>query len=198
MKLKNFAIITLILFAFNTIAQNKVTDKGNEAFEKGYWNAAIENYKLALKKEKDNELKMLITYRTAIAYEKSRDYANAINWYLKVIKKGGAFLDKNPEAFLNIANSYKAIENFELAIDNYKTYNIALPNDPRGNLTLDALGNPIMDIYIRKVEKVDGNLRNVVIKTYPAVSQFWTYKTKDFLANPVYSRDYPPANNLEK
>ena len=75
---------------------------------------------------------------------------------------------------------------------------VQLPNDPRGNLTLDALGNPIMDIYIRKVEKVDGNLRNVVIKTYPAVSQFWTYKTKDFLANPVYSRDYPPANNLEK
>lgn len=132
MKLKNFAIITLILFTLNILAQNKVTEKGNEAFEKGYWNAAIENYKLALKKEKDNELKMLITYRTAIAYEKSRDYANAINWYLKVIKKGGAFLDKNPEAFLNIANSYKALENFELAIDNYKTYNIASPNDPRG------------------------------------------------------------------
>ena len=74
---------------------------------------------------------------------------------------------------------------------------VQLPNDPRGKVTLDALGNPIMDIYIRKVEKKDGKLSNVVIKTYPAVSQFWTYKTKDFLSNPVYSRDYPPANNLE-
>jgi branched-chain amino acid transport system substrate-binding protein len=54
-----------------------------------------------------------------------------------------------------------------------------------------------MDIYIRKVEKKDGKLSNVVIKTYPSVSQFWTYKTKDFLSNPVYSRDYPPATNLE-
>ena len=54
MKLKNFAIITLILFTLNLLAQNKVTEKGNEAFEKGYWNAAIENYKLALKKEKES------------------------------------------------------------------------------------------------------------------------------------------------
>jgi branched-chain amino acid transport system substrate-binding protein len=74
---------------------------------------------------------------------------------------------------------------------------VQLPNDPRGKVTLDALGNPIMDIYIRKVEKKDGKYSNVVLKTYPAVSQFWTYKTKDFLSNPVYSRDYPPANNLE-
>ena len=36
------------------------------------------------------------------------------------------------------------------------------------------------------------------IKTYPNVSQFWTYDPKQFLSNPVYSRDYPPATNLEK
>jgi branched-chain amino acid transport system substrate-binding protein len=36
-----------------------------------------------------------------------------------------------------------------------------------------------------------------VIKTYPDVSQFWTYPEKEFLANPVYTRDYPPAKNLE-
>jgi branched-chain amino acid transport system substrate-binding protein len=29
------------------------------------------------------------------------------------------------------------------------------------------------------------------------VSQFWTYKPEDFLKNPVYSRDWPPAKNLE-
>jgi branched-chain amino acid transport system substrate-binding protein len=56
----------------------------------------------------------------------------------------------------------------------------------------------VMDIYVRKVERVNGKLVNTVIKTYPAVSQFWTYSTRDFLAAPVYSRDYPPANNLEK
>lgn len=75
---------------------------------------------------------------------------------------------------------------------------VQVSNDPRGKITLDALGNPIMDIYIRKVERVNGKLTNTVLKTYPAVSQFWNYKSADFLANPVYSRDYPPANNIER
>lgn len=76
--------------------------------------------------------------------------------------------------------------------------NVQLSNDPRGKISLDALGNPVMDIYVRKVERKNGKLGNSVIKTYPAVSQFWTYNKKDFLANPVYARDYPPANNIEK
>ena len=76
--------------------------------------------------------------------------------------------------------------------------NVQVPNDPRGAIRLDALGNPVMDVYIRKVERKDGKLVNSVIKDYPAVSQFWTYGTKEFLANPVYSRDYPPAANIEK
>jgi len=75
---------------------------------------------------------------------------------------------------------------------------VQLTNDPRGKLSLDALGQPVMDIYIRKVAKVNGKLVNSVVKTYPAVSQFWTYKQSDFLAAPVYSRDYPQAKNLEK
>ena len=31
------------------------------------------------------------------------------------------------------------------------------------------------------------------VHTYPAVSQFWTYKPEEFLKTPPYSRDYPPA-----
>jgi branched-chain amino acid transport system substrate-binding protein len=53
------------------------------------------------------------------------------------------------------------------------------------------------NIYIRKVEKKDGKYVNTVVKTYPNVSQFWTYGKDEFLKNPVYSRDYPPAKNLE-
>ncbi|MEJ8839957.1 ABC transporter substrate-binding protein [Ramlibacter sp. AN1133] len=75
---------------------------------------------------------------------------------------------------------------------------VEVANDPRGTIKLDALGNPLMDVYIRKVERKDGRLVNTVVKTYPGVSQFWKYDTKDFLANPVYSRDWPPAKNIEK
>jgi branched-chain amino acid transport system substrate-binding protein len=59
------------------------------------------------------------------------------------------------------------------------------------------LGNVIGTVFIRKCERKDGQLVNTVVKTYPEVSQFWTYDEKAFLAQPVYSRDEPPAKNLE-
>ncbi len=70
---------------------------------------------------------------------------------------------------------------------------VELPDDPRGPVKIDQWGNPIQNIYIRKVEKVGGRLQNTVIHTYPSVSQFWTYKTEDFLKNPVYDRDKFPG-----
>jgi branched-chain amino acid transport system substrate-binding protein len=68
----------------------------------------------------------------------------------------------------------------------------------RGPVKLDEFGNAVGDVYIRKVTRKDGRLVNSVIKTYPNVSQFWTYDQTAFLKNPVYSRDYPPAKNLEQ
>jgi branched-chain amino acid transport system substrate-binding protein len=67
----------------------------------------------------------------------------------------------------------------------------------RGPVSFDAYGNVVGNVYIRKVERKEGRLVNSVIRTYPNVSQFWTYKPEEFLKNPVYSRDFPPAKNLE-
>lgn len=67
----------------------------------------------------------------------------------------------------------------------------------RGPVRFDDLGNIVGNVYLRKVMRKDGRLVNSVFKTYPNVSQFWTYGQKAFLANPVYSRDYPPAKYLE-
>jgi branched-chain amino acid transport system substrate-binding protein len=67
----------------------------------------------------------------------------------------------------------------------------------RGPVKFDSLGNVVGDVYIRQVQRKNGVLVNSVIKTYPDVSQFWNYDPKKFLSNPVYSRDYPPAMNLE-
>jgi branched-chain amino acid transport system substrate-binding protein len=68
----------------------------------------------------------------------------------------------------------------------------------RGPVSFDEYGNVVGNVYIRKVERKGGRLVNTVINTYPDVSQFWTYDPKEFLKNPVYSRDYPPAKNLEQ
>ncbi len=67
----------------------------------------------------------------------------------------------------------------------------------RGPVSFDSYGNVVGNVYIRKVEREEGRLVNSVIQTYPNVSQFWTYKPEEFLKNPVYSRDWPPAKNLE-
>jgi branched-chain amino acid transport system substrate-binding protein len=72
-----------------------------------------------------------------------------------------------------------------------------VPDTLRGPVSFDKYGNVVGNIFIRKVEKKGGKLVNTVVKTYPDVSQFWIYNVDEFLKNPVYSRDYPPAKNLE-
>ena len=73
----------------------------------------------------------------------------------------------------------------------------------RGPISFDDMRNPVQNIYIKKVEKKkmfgypNAELWNTVIKTYPHVSQFWTFGQAAFLAQPVYSRDYPPCKYCE-
>src|SRR5437867_5116194 len=72
---------------------------------------------------------------------------------------------------------------------------VEIADAPRGPVKMDPYGNPTQNIYIRKVERVNGKLQNTVIFTYPAVSQFWKYPPEEFLKQPVYSRDFPPCRH---
>jgi len=73
----------------------------------------------------------------------------------------------------------------------------------RGPVSFDDMRNPVQNIYIKKVEKKKlfgydkDELWNTVIKTYPDVSQFWTYGKEAFLKQPVYSREFPPCKYCE-
>jgi branched-chain amino acid transport system substrate-binding protein len=71
---------------------------------------------------------------------------------------------------------------------------VTLPDAPRGPLRFDSYGAPIQNVYIRRVDIVNGEPQNTVIYTYPHVSQFWTYDPADYLKKPVYTRDVPPAH----
>jgi branched-chain amino acid transport system substrate-binding protein len=63
------------------------------------------------------------------------------------------------------------------------------PTDlPRGPMELDDYGNPIENVYVRRVERVNGALQNTVIHTFPRVSQFWKYDPAAYLREPLYSR----------
>jgi len=100
-------------------------------------------------------------------------YTNA-RWIVEAIKAiGGKVEDR--EAFLA---ALKKVE---------------LKDFPRGPVVIDRWGNPIQNVYIRKVERVGGQLQNSVIFTYPQVSQFWKYNPEEFLKMPLYTRDYPPC-----
>src|SRR4029079_4717054 len=74
----------------------------------------------------------------------------------------------------------------------------------RGPVSLDDRLTAVNNIYIKKVEKKKmfgydkDELWNTVIKTYPNVSQFWTYDKDTFLKQPLYSRDFPPCKYCEQ
>jgi branched-chain amino acid transport system substrate-binding protein len=72
---------------------------------------------------------------------------------------------------------------------------VNLTDTPRGPVKFDHLGNIVGNFYIRRVQtegaKYGLKLWNKTIKTYENVSQFWTWPEQEFLAHPVYSRDYP-------
>ncbi|HEY0393548.1 MAG TPA: penicillin-binding protein activator [Candidatus Elarobacter sp.] len=73
---------------------------------------------------------------------------------------------------------------------------IKLADSAFGPMALDQYGAPIENVYVRKVVATTGEAAkyaktwNIVLKTYPRVSQFWTWKPADYLKQPVYSPSY--------
>jgi branched-chain amino acid transport system substrate-binding protein len=67
-----------------------------------------------------------------------------------------------------------------------------LDGSPLGKtVKFDGYGNPVYDVYIRKVVKrADGKFWNVPIEIYPNVSQFWKYDPETYMKQPPYSRTF--------
>lgn len=64
---------------------------------------------------------------------------------------------------------------------------------PRGPLKLDAYDNPIQNVYVSRIQKIKHPvmgevMTNVPVKTYTAVSQFWTWSPEDYLKRGPYKR----------
>jgi len=66
-------------------------------------------------------------------------------------------------------------------------------DSPAGPVELDEMANAVHNVYIKKVERVGGELQNTVIYTYPKVSQFWKYNKEEYLKGTPYDRNYPPC-----
>lgn len=67
-----------------------------------------------------------------------------------------------------------------------------LDDSPLGRaVKLDAYGNPVYDVFIRKVVKnAEGKYWNVPTETYNNVSQFWNYDPVEYMKQPSYSRTF--------
>jgi branched-chain amino acid transport system substrate-binding protein len=121
-------------------------------------------------------------YGKVPSYYSESNYTTALIIDEAMKKAGGKW--PGPEQFIKIMSGLKI-------------------DAPRGQVSFDDMRNPIQNIYIKKVEKKQmfgydkAELWNTVIKTYPNVSQFWTYGKEKFLAQPVYSRDFPPCKFCE-
>jgi branched-chain amino acid transport system substrate-binding protein len=135
----------------------------------------------------------------------SADYANETN--KRFVAAMAKDYDVIPGAYS--AGPYMAGQCIEAAIqkldgktDDKKAFvdtirGLTLTDTPRGPLSFDKNGNAVGSVFIRRCERKDGKLVNTTIKTYEKVSQFWTYNPDEFVKQPVYSRDYPPAKNLQ-
>ena len=121
-------------------------------------------------------------YGKVPSYYSENNYTTA-QWIDEAMKKAGGKYP-GPEEFIKIMASIKL-------------------DAVRGPIELDDMRNPIENVYIKKVEKKKmfgydkDELWNTVIKTYPKVSQFWTYGKATFLKQPVYDRDFPPCKFCE-
>jgi branched-chain amino acid transport system substrate-binding protein len=69
-----------------------------------------------------------------------------------------------------------------------------MPDAPRGPFYLDEYGNPVQNIYVRRVQRSGDRLVNVVIATFKEVSQFGPFDPESYMASPPDTRDYPPSD----
>src|ERR671934_611432 len=117
-------------------------------------------------------------YSAAIDTEANRKFVEAVRaaygadpgYYTAGAYSAAMFLD------LALQKVKGAIEDKEAFMKALRTLDI--PDSFRGPIRIDEYGNPILTVYIRKVERKGGRLENTVVQTYPNVSQFWKYEPK--------------------
>ncbi|MFL5407219.1 MAG: ABC transporter substrate-binding protein, partial [Myxococcales bacterium] len=118
-----------------------------------------------------------------------KEYGVVPGFYTVGTYTAGLFLE---QALKSVQGKFEDKKAFVKAL-----HSVKLTEGPIGPIQLDEYGKPVLNIYIRKVERKDGKLVNSIVETVAGVSQFFRYDPKKFLASPQYSRDVPPAKNLE-
>lgn len=101
----------------------------------GEYFKAIEKYRKATRKEKDREKRMLYAYKTAECYRYIGDYERAELYYKNAIRRGY----DNDTALLYHADMLRATQQYEAAIETYRTYLDSVPGDERALTGLESI-----------------------------------------------------------
>jgi peptidoglycan-associated lipoprotein len=131
--------ILLILFALPLaiLAQRNPAKGADEAFAKQQYTEAIDKYKKAYTKVKnDKEEKNRITYQQAICYRLTGNYKRAEASYKRLISNG--WDKRNPEILLRYAEMLKINQKYDEAVVQYNAYSERMPDDPRGRKGAEA------------------------------------------------------------
>ena len=70
-------------------------------------------------------------------------------------------------------------------------------DSPRGPFSFDEFHNVIENVYITQVQNIDGQLRNVVYKTYENQTQFGPYDPDWYQSQPSYDRVNPTEETIK-
>ncbi|MCK4661815.1 MAG: OmpA family protein [Bacteroidales bacterium] len=171
MKIKNILIVILFcLFSLNGFTQKDLSLKANNAFNSGQYFKAIDLYKYAYAKTKDNAQKAEVMYKTALCYRLTNNSRQAEIWFRKAIKKKYS----NPIAILFYADAKKINKKYDEAIVEYENYKKLVPGDPRGE-------KGISSCKLAK-EWIENPTRYEIINMY-----FFNSKQSDFC--PAYAKD---------
>ncbi len=131
-------LITLSAFLIepSVLAQKKSKDeiKGDMSYEVGEYAAAIDYYKKAYAKEKNNARKVEMIFKIAKCYSEKNEPRSAELWFRKAIM----VKYPDPIVYYYYANELKKNGKFEEAIKYYKKYKQLVPGDKRADIGIKS------------------------------------------------------------
>ncbi len=122
------------MLSVNVNAQQNFLEEANGSFENREYFNAIASYKRAYAKERKNEVKALILYRTAECYRNVGDNPQAEMFYSKAIEAGYP----DSKAVLYLADALKGQGKNEQAKTQYEKYKSLNPNDARASIGIKS------------------------------------------------------------
>lgn len=127
-------LAALALAAASATAQTIVTEKADDAFGRGKYFQAIDLYKYAFGKAKDQVTKNYINYQVAMCYQFVNDYRQAETWFKKATRRE----PHSDKAYLYLGRAQHANERFDDAAESYRQYLAAHPGDAEAQAGLEA------------------------------------------------------------